>query len=326
MSEQAKLVIDGDHDVVKIDGAAGEPSAKVLDEVFGPEDEPSPDVAPGSKPEPDAEQVSETEPPKAEEKPQDEEFDSAFQVLLAAGVPPSVLKNASKSDLVKWSQKQAKREADIQLAMQERADLKKQLAGPAKQTTDKPEPSSGVPTGASDLTAAIKPLVDVYGEDMQKPLEAFAQGLMAAIEAKYAPVIEGLTSSAGSGDELLVERARERLGDRFPKLADDSEFEKVMAKTIALAQTGAYREAAPTRLGRLMAAMEDASGLIFRDQGEPERARKAEVNKSRDQGQPIAKTSRQAPRAQSKDDKSWQAFNLAEDGDEDAARRLMARR
>lgn len=314
---------------------ATNPTSETLQELFGdePKDDPVEPQAEAEVPKAEEAKTEQKEQPKAKEAPQegeDEEFSAAFQGLLTSGVPASVLKNASRSDLLKWSQKQAKREADIQRAFQDRAELQKKIDEQAKQTTAKPEPSSGMPTGAADLKALIAPISEAYGEDLGKSLETYGSKLMemavAAVESKHAERIGGLSMHALIAQELLLENTRARLVERFPKLSDDSEFGKVIEKTKALAATGAYNET-PTIRGQAFSAMSDACGLIFGagSNEDSEKEEKKSINRSKDAGQPKTKTTTRAPGIpRNLEERAWRAFNQAEDGNEEAARRTMA--
>lgn len=308
-------------------------TAATLDEVFGAEGDEKPGigqfVAPESRP-----KEAKEEQPEADGKPQDaepdEKFSAAFQALLTSGVPAEALKNASRATVLRWHEKQAKREADIQLAFQERADFKKQIDEKAKETTTKDgERPSGTPTPSVDLTAALAPIIEQYGEELGKPLEAYGQKIieatMAAMESKYAARIGGMDQGSALARELLIESTRERLVERFPKLSDDTEFAtKVLPKIEALAKTGAYADAAPTIRGQALACMADACGLIYGASPSSDAEMKSSVNRSKDAGQPSLRTNRVPGKQKSLQDKAWAAFNASEDGDIERARRIMS--
>lgn len=312
-------------DLTSLDrGTAPTPTEKQLDDIFGPEE--------GAEEKADAEPEKKTkeEPPADGEKPQehDVEFDTAFQALLAAGVPPSVLKNAKRADLVRWSQTEAKRAADIQSAFQERADLKKRVDELSKKATPAPsEPSSGVPTGDGDLADIYAALIadDAFGSTLEKPLASFAEKLLAKaearIEAKYAERLGGLNVTSAAARELLIEGARAQLRESFPELDDDTKFGKVVEKMATLAATGAYNDAPTVRAGA-RSCMEDACGIVFKSKPAADREKKESVSRARNNGQPIVRTAVTPPRELTTEEVARRRFMAREKGatDDEVAR------
>jgi hypothetical protein len=296
------------------------PTADQLDRLFGPE--------PGSEKKPEPQTKAETQEQPAEKvDPQepDAEFDTAFQDLLKAGVPPSVLKNAKRADLVRWSQTEAKRAADIQSAFQERSDLKKRVDELSKTATAKPsEPSSGVPTETADLSDIYAPLADALGPDMEKPFASFAEKLIAKaearVEAKYAKRFGEMSVGTMATRELLIEQARAQLRDSFPELDDDTKLGQVVEKMGVLAATGAYSSAPTVRAGA-RSCMEDACGLIFKPKPGAD-PKKQSISRARDNGQPIVKSNNSPPKALSQEEVARRKFLAREEGatDEEVAR------
>lgn len=260
----------------------------------------------------------------------DPEFDAVVKTLLAAGVPASVIKNAKRADLSKWSQTEAKRAADIQSAFQERSDLKKRVEELSKQATKEPEPSSGVPTGKSlDLSEILKPLTEMFGPESEKSFAGFGEALVAhamgRIEAKYAAQIGALSASSVAGQEALVDSVRARLSERFQGLSDDETYGKVFEKMGLLAATGAYKDA-PTARARVAACMEDACGLLrIAESAGDDPARRVD-KQTRNNGQPILRSQKIPPKAMTLEQRAWNAFQVMDSGGtDDDARRAMGR-
>lgn len=288
--------------------------------LFPPREQPeeadeSPEEAEQPEAQPDEGQPEEVTSESDTDGAKDPDLDVAFKGLLEAGMPVEVLKGASKATLRKWWDKQAKREADIRLAFQERADLQKKLKD-QPEATKGTEPSSGAPTDTPlDLGDALKPIVEFYPE-LETPLKAFAEKLIALTETrvaqKYGGEIQTLASNSGAATELIVERTMDKLGESFPALKTDAaKREAVLKKMQMLGATGAYSEL-PTVSARAESCMEDACRLVFKDEAESlERQRKSEVSRSRSNGQPIVRTSRQPGRPMTEEARQKAIFEIS---------------
>lgn len=305
-------------------GEAPAPTPGQLDRLFGADTEkptkptePS-DADPGDEAKAEQEQTSEG-PSK------DDALDAVVNGLLKAGVPASVIKNASRADLVRWGEKQAKREADIQSAFQERADLKKKLDDLSKQTPAKTsEPSSGVPTEKADLSEVVKVWNEAVGLDMDKPLAALTDGIAAhvlrQIESKYAERLGNLDLAGAATQEMVLEGARAQLRERFPELDDDTKVGPVLEKMAILGKAGAYADA-PTVRARIKGLMEDACALVFKSQPAEDGKKKA-ISSARNNGQPILRSSNAPPKQLSHEEVARRKFEAREGGatDEQVAR------
>lgn len=306
------------------------PDEATLTRLFGEEN--NNEITPeGVKSEDKAEPAKEpkaakAEQPTEEEAPQDDELDSIVQGLITAGVPAAVIKNASRADLIKWGQKQTKREADITLAFQERADLKRKFDELSKKATEKPEPSSGVPTGHPDLSPTVKAIAEAFGmSDLEKPLASFGDAILAKavemIEAKYADRIGALSVGSTAGEEMLLDSIRAQLTESFPGLSDDTKFAKAVEKANLIAATGAHAEL-PTARARGLARLEDACGMVFRNDDKAARQRK-ESSETKDAGQPVLRGTRSPPKkALTVEERAWRKFSARESGatDDEVAR------
>lgn len=199
---------------------------------------------------------------------------------LRAGFTDETLNGLSEEQITKtWSQLSS-READIDRALQERAELKQKLEATEGTTS---EGSSAEPTPTEDLTEQLKPFTDEFGSDASKALQSALQ----ARDSMWEKRVEGLLEKREQSSQLarVVEDQRGRLRDHYAQLKGDPAWKAVTVLANDLAQQGS--------VASVEDAFTEAAQQIYGDVPayQPDPAEKA----ARLNGQGIPPTRREAP-------------------------------
>jgi hypothetical protein len=138
-----------------------------------------------------------------------DEYRKAVNALQRVNTPQSVLDSMDPTDVVAWGSEVAKQQAETDGFGQKLAELQK-----AKATAP-----ADMPFGV-DLTEAVKPFAEYFGDDVAEPLQAFGKALLSQVETKFSPLEKELKTQA-------QDAARTRLSDKYG-LDRDDRWQKVL--------------------------------------------------------------------------------------------------
>lgn len=222
------------------------PGRGTLSELAGDEEPPEASQSAADEPSEDAGEEPETapEPPEqAQPKPQSEEHRKAVANLkLRGGWTDAALATLSEEEAVQTWSRLAQREADVDRAYRDLAELRQRMAQ-SGDTDGKGEPAT--PTPSADLEPAFAQLKEEFGEEAVAPLESLVSGMSSRIAQ-----LEGqIQEQAGQAQQHIVTEARAGLGERFPDLADDESWTRVWETARALASTERYADQPITARG-----------------------------------------------------------------------------
>lgn len=250
-----------------------------------PEDGESSDAAVDSKVTPDA---------KAWER--------ALTALRRAQVPQDVIASYDDKKLLQWGSKLADAQSAADRAFQEAS----RKAKPETETAPVAAETAQVQP-AVDLKALVQPITDAYGD------EALGAAVLKVVEAANKQAVDPLlkqleqsnsrrATSDAVLEALLVNHARQSLGERFPQLMDATKSGPALDKAKALLATGHYSDSDP--IANWVAAVSDASSIVFAGELQAERVARVNESNARKASAAPTVTSRQSPpTALSKDDK-----------------------
>lgn len=202
--------------------------------------------------------------------PDDDELVQARQAILRVGMMEEAdLESADPDTILRWAQKAKSIRADRD---REFAKLREELSAPATDTKASDTENQEAPPEGSpslDLDTLLSPFTEELGEDLggalRKVFEAF-QAEVSTAKQEAASAKEQFTEFQQKTLAASVERAekdaRQRLGERFPDVADDDVFSKeVQPIMAALAQASPDKYKSLEDVSALMEAAIRASGL-----------------------------------------------------------------
>ena len=218
--------------------------------------DPSPDQPERSdtdtEDEPETEdQAEETEKPEEDSVARDE-LEKAMAALKRDGLGSDVIEKMTNSEIIELGLKRAKVQGDADNAYRELSELKKQQE--LAQESETESPANAEPTDQpvdADLTKAIQPFAEIFGDDAAQALSEYGK-------ASMEPMMQAIQAQNQMLETLLMDSAKGKLQDRFPLLADDESYARVSTRMHSLAKTGEYSD-----VDNLMA---DAARIEFSDE------------------------------------------------------------
>jgi hypothetical protein len=259
-------------------------------------------VAEGAAEEPEEERDEESKEP-------DERYEKALLALRYSGVPSSIIKNASRDELIAWGTQAAERRAKTEAALEERAKRIRELEDGAKAPAESAKPA------AVDWSPHLKALAETLGLDPEAAKQAFvpvldavAQQVRTEFDGRFSKHEQTIQETrAAEGRRQISEQVR-RLAGTFPKLrTDQGLIEKLNAKALALWKTGQYETAE--------AVYDDASRLV--DLGHT-----TAISGKRRNGSAPPPEGRVEDRTENSEDAFMRALERVEAGDARGARRF----
>lgn len=174
-----------------------------------------------------------------------------------------------REQLLAWGSKAAARQADVSRKIKDQAEeLKRAPATNAETTATTGE--SATPTPNADFTSSLEAFKE-YGEEFQKGQGSLARAIHSesvkaardSVLNEIQPAVKVLLETRSVLEELVTEMLDREFGERFPDLVEDKASEDAKAAFKRMWGNGeAYKDAAPTILGRLRAARKDAYGSV----------------------------------------------------------------
>jgi len=233
----------------------------------------------------------ESSPEPAEEN-RGEDYERALAALQRDGTPRHLLDEEYERNpqrFIEWGLKRAKVQADGDRFSQEFAEMKSKVE--ATQQAEGETESNGAdvnkasstaqPASPVDLETQRSQIADIFGEEaanaVLQPMEQMARSFHTVIEQQKMQILQ--LSQIVEQKELAS--VRSRMQERFPQMADDSAFEKVKNKAVALVQTGQYKSYDDVML--------DAARITFAE--EIEAVKTADkISKAKSAGQPKSRS------------------------------------
>ena len=207
------------------------------------------------------------EPEEESEKPtttDHDELERALSALRRDGLTKDVIDKMDDQEILKIGQKRAKVQADADNVYRELSELKKQMETDPESQAESPESAPADQPAAVDLTQAVEPFSEIFGEEAAQALTQAQQAAMQTFEPRLEQMQQGVTTAMAMIEGMLLKASRADLADRFPLMSDDDGFGRVRERMDSLVKTGEY-----TDIGNLMT---DAARIEFSDEGEAARA------------------------------------------------------
>ncbi len=256
-------------------------------------------------------EVAEESTPEPEKENQGDDYERAMAALQRDGTPRHILDEEFERDpdrFIEWGLKRAKVQSDGDRFSQEHAELKSKL----EQTQQDGEQMEGEVQGENtsqdnaqpqmhpDLATQKNQIAEIFGDEaadaVWKPMESLAQSMTAIIRQQEMR----LAQLSNMIEQKELSSVRSQLRERFPQLADDSQFEQVKEKMTALVKTGQYETYSDVML--------DASRIMFADAIETGN-KSTKINQAKSAGQPKRKsTASTASRPRTVDDRDDQVL------------------
>lgn len=269
----------------------------------GAEDEDAPEAAAPvqAKEEHSEAKTSPKETKGQEAGPKGAEYETALNALRRDGIPTKVLEKMDPAEVTEWGLKRAKNQADVDKAY---VDLKA-----LKDTKNEPAKTESAPTqspASVDLKALAKTVADKVGlDEADTPaLEQFGQAILDAARKEVSELRQHSETVGRALVKIEVDRARERLQERFPGLKDDGRFKSVIEKAATIDASLSIEE-----------RMADAAAIVFFDEAAGSHSvAKREIARDKLNGQ-FTTESRQTPtRAKTVSEREDDALDAIEAG------------
>ncbi len=187
--------------------------------------------------------------------------DSLKAALMLDGLSEGQIAREYAADpdgLVALAQKRAANHRDVNQAFQELAQLKKQA---------EVNPGGGEEVDTSTQPSAASPehLTQLLAEDLGEETAGAVVKLMEARESSLRAEVQALKDAQASTQaervQEAVSAARQSLRERFPQLADDDAWSKVIERGQKI--EGGYADMGGSIQSRVAAVLGDAAGLVF---------------------------------------------------------------
>lgn len=227
------------------------------------------------------------------------DYETARNALRRDGITTAVLEKMTQQEVLDLGLRRAKNHTDVDAAFKDLKDLRAKQDSPAK-PAETPTPS----VSKVDLAAVIKPFADLLGDEAAPHLEAFAKAILQA-NAEEAEGLRQEIKAARTGQvEVVLERSREKLQERFPGLQDDAKFETVVRKMTQIDPSLSLHE-----------RMRDAAAIVFFDEiKQASAADRSHAARQKIAAQPTTQSSVQPPRAMTPDEQADYALTNLEKG------------
>ena len=300
-------VVDNSPEVPISEGVSRDNDASddaILDRLMGEEDAfgaavESPTPHPGQSTESKEETVEAQDDTTSDEdtethsEPMSGEYEKAIAALRRDGVPESALENMDDSSILEWGTKRAKVQADVDGYGAKVKELEDRLnsvqgtddsAAPAEgEGTDQAQAQPATPTELNQYTERISTLFgDEAAEAVMSPIRDLVQQTAQVLQAHQ----QAIGALNADQQVRMLDTSRDRLRERFPRLASDSDFQKVVEGMQKLASIGEY-----SNVDDLMV---DSYRVNFAKLAEQE-AKKAQVDRMKDGGQPTTHSQSSTP-------------------------------
>ena len=195
----------------------------------------------------------------------------------------------SPVDVVRRGLPLAEQQAKVDGYGQENATLKKQL-DELKAGKEVVEPV----IQTIDLDRPLEQIAETYGEDLAKPLRAFAQQLIDAT-SKQQPAPEMDSGLLGRIDSMELAGARQQIAKTYSQINDKDGYETVV---------GIMDKLNPDSYDSKSAMMTDAAKFAFENEVKAEKqADKEKLNRAKSDGQASMQSSNTPPKSLSSDQK-----------------------
>lgn len=199
------------------------------------------------------EQVSdaEQEPEKADATVEPTTTESAISALKRDGISQEIIDKLTEEEVLELGSKRLKVQGDTDNAYRELGELKK--SGKSEQTSSDSDSEVAEPAeqpGEGQLENSVKPFADIFGDDAAEALQIYSK---TAVE----PLATQLQAQQAMLEQMLLDRSRDMLGDRFPQLSTDDGYAKVADRMQNLVKTGQYND--------INSLMSDAARIEFSD-------------------------------------------------------------
>lgn len=170
----------------------------------------------------------------------------ALGVLRRDNVPDAVLEHWMENDpskLLTWAERAGKRQGDIDKILSG-----KKPEPEAKETTEEPKAEpTGQPADDTALADLVRPFAEEMGsEHAHKALTGLARHVRESTLAEVRPAFEQFQRQVGVIASMLeriaVREARASLRERFPQVADDSTWARVLERAKILSESKGYQD------------------------------------------------------------------------------------
>tara|TARA_Y100000004_G_scaffold186785_1_gene238724 strand:+ start:252 stop:1277 length:1026 start_codon:yes stop_codon:yes gene_type:complete len=239
------------------------------------------------------ETVSEDEDTETSSEPMSEEYERAIAALRRDGVPESALENMDDNAILEWGSKRAKVQADVDGYGAKVKELEDKLNN--MQSTDSAEETSEVegqdqpqsqPAGLESLNQYKSQISEIFGDEaaeaVMSPLRDMIQQTAQVLQQQQ----QAISQLHAENQIRTLDAARSKLQERFPRLSDNSDYQKVVEGMQKLIKIGEYESVEDL--------MTDSYRISFANLAEQE-AKKAEVNRMKNEGQPTTQTNSKTP-------------------------------
>lgn len=197
--------------------------------------------------------------------PTDTRYERARAALLRVGEKADAIAKMDKADVIRRGLK-AKRILDRAASKEaENQALRKQLntarEGGSSTATVNDGPQSRVPPSLADFGKPAEPLkkyLDSLPDEDKAEAIAATSPLLAELAQARAAIERSQANGSEGSDADLMAKARAKLTERIPDLADDDEFQDVLKEASAIAGSRVYQDAA-TRSEKWERVISDAA-------------------------------------------------------------------
>jgi len=271
----------------------------ILDRLMDEKDPFSAAVEPPT-PEPEAETTDVEDEPVSEDtdtetssEPRSEDYEKAISALRRDGVPESALENMDDNSILEWGSKRARVQADVDGYGAKVKELEDRLNN--VQSTDSAEETAEAvgedqaqrqPAGLESLNQYRDKISDIFGDEaaeaVMSPFREMVQQTAQALQHQQ----QVIAQLYAENQHQTLNSTRSRLQERFPRLADDSDYQKVVEGMQKLIHVGEYNSVDDL--------MTDAYRVSFAKLAEQE-AKKEAVDRMKNNGQPTTQTHTKTP-------------------------------
>jgi len=247
-------------------------------------------------------------------EPNSEEYEKAVAALRRDGVPDSALENMSDDEILAWGSKRAKVQADVDGYGAKVKELEDKLNA-VSESDDSAADSEGEstdqaqsqPEKVTELNQYSERISEIFGDEaaeaVMSPIRDLIEQTKAILEDQRQAIVEVQMESQAR----MLNESRTRLRERFPKLANESDYETVLQGMQKLSAVGEYEN--------LDDLMIDSYRVQFAKLAEQE-SKKAEVDRMKNGGQPTTQSqSKTPPRSMSGEDREDAALDALLSGE-----------
>lgn len=192
--------------------------------------------------EPQVEATEETpDSDTADQEAMPEDYEKALSALRRDGLPAEVVDQMSQQQVLDYGAKRLKVQADTDNAFRELQEKSTQEEQAAESPAESVPTTQSEPTeqpAAVDLDEAIKPFVDIFGQEAGDALRKATQ----ATQAPPSHLEAQLQYALGALEKQLVSSARSELSGQYPDLVTDDGMQKVNDRMQSLVKTGEYTD------------------------------------------------------------------------------------